>query len=110
MSDFVTRRDVITKLAPALALTVPLGMTSGVLAADVPAAPLPAFAGAFKDGAYVLPPLPYPYDALEPHIDAETMKLHHDKHHKAYVDNWNKANHALAELRAAKEIDQAKLN
>jgi Fe-Mn family superoxide dismutase len=38
-----------------------------------------------------VPPLPYDYDALEPTIDAETMKLHHDKHHQAYVDNANKA-------------------
>lgn len=38
-----------------------------------------------------LPPLPYAPDALEPFIDAETMTLHHDKHHKAYVDNLNKA-------------------
>ena len=38
-----------------------------------------------------LPPLPYEYDALEPTIDAETMRLHHDKHHQAYVDNGNKA-------------------
>jgi Fe-Mn family superoxide dismutase len=41
--------------------------------------------------AYELPDLPYPYDALEPHIDAETMRIHHDLHHKAYVDNANKA-------------------
>ena len=38
-----------------------------------------------------LPDLPYPYDALEPHIDAETMQIHHDAHHKAYVDNANAA-------------------
>ncbi len=38
-----------------------------------------------------LPPLPYDYDALEPTIDAETMRIHHDKHHQAYVDNANKA-------------------
>ncbi|HVH62584.1 MAG TPA: superoxide dismutase [Candidatus Dormibacteraeota bacterium] len=38
-----------------------------------------------------LPPLPYPYDALEPHIDAQTMQLHHDKHHQAYVNNGNAA-------------------
>src|SRR4051795_488985 len=38
-----------------------------------------------------LPDLPYPYDALEPHIDAETMRIHHDLHHKAYVDNANAA-------------------
>ncbi|MCT7966253.1 superoxide dismutase [Laspinema sp. D1] len=38
-----------------------------------------------------LPPLPYPYNALEPHIDAQTMELHHDKHHASYVSNLNKA-------------------
>ena len=41
--------------------------------------------------AYQLPPLPYDYNALEPHIDEQTMHLHHDKHHQAYVDNLNKA-------------------
>ena len=41
--------------------------------------------------AFSVPPLPYDYDALESTIDVETMKLHHDKHHQAYVDNANKA-------------------
>jgi superoxide dismutase, Fe-Mn family len=41
--------------------------------------------------AYELPPLPYDYDALEPTIDEQTMRIHHDKHHQAYVDNLNKA-------------------
>ena len=41
--------------------------------------------------AYSVPPLPYPYDALEPHIDKATMEFHHDKHHQAYVDNANAA-------------------
>ena len=40
---------------------------------------------------YEVPPLPYDYNALEPHIDEQTMHLHHDKHHQAYVDNANKA-------------------
>ncbi|MEG0642088.1 MAG: superoxide dismutase [Clostridium sp.] len=40
---------------------------------------------------FTLPPLPYAYDALEPYIDKETMIIHHDKHHQAYVDNLNKA-------------------
>jgi superoxide dismutase, Fe-Mn family len=43
--------------------------------------------------AFSVPDLPYPYDALEPHIDEATMRVHHDKHHQAYVD---KANEALA--------------
>jgi Fe-Mn family superoxide dismutase len=41
--------------------------------------------------AFELPPLPYDYAALEPHIDEQTMRIHHDKHHQAYVDNANKA-------------------
>jgi superoxide dismutase, Fe-Mn family len=41
--------------------------------------------------AFEVPPLPYDYDALEPHIDEETMRLHHDKHHQAYVDKANAA-------------------
>ncbi|HSS52922.1 MAG TPA: superoxide dismutase [Thermoanaerobaculia bacterium] len=41
--------------------------------------------------AYTVPPLPYAYDALEPHIDKLTMEIHHDKHHQAYVDKANAA-------------------
>jgi Fe-Mn family superoxide dismutase len=41
--------------------------------------------------AYELPELPYPYDALEPHIDEQTMRIHHDKHHQAYIDKVNAA-------------------
>src|SRR5665213_2781067 len=42
-------------------------------------------------GPFTLPPLPYDYNALEPHIDAMTMQIHHDRHHAAYVTNLNKA-------------------
>jgi superoxide dismutase, Fe-Mn family len=48
---------------------------------------------------YTLPPLPYPYDALEPHVSAEILKLHHDKHHQAYVDGANRAQKELAQQR-----------
>lgn len=48
--------------------------------------------------AYELPPLPYPKDALEPHIDAATMEIHHGKHHAAYVTNVNKAIAGKADL------------
>lgn len=47
---------------------------------------------------YKLPDLPYAYDALEPHIDEETMKLHHDKHHNTYVEGVNKAIEGHEEL------------
>jgi Fe-Mn family superoxide dismutase len=48
-----------------------------------------------SNGTYILPPLDYPYDALEPHIDEETLHLHHDKHHAGYVKGLNKASAAL---------------
>lgn len=54
--------------------------------------------------AYQLPPLPYAYDALEPHIDAKTMEIHHTKHHQAYINNVNKALEGHADL-AGKDID-----
>jgi superoxide dismutase len=44
---------------------------------------------AHMDYPYTLPPLDYAYDALAPHIDEQTMHLHHDKHHQAYVDHAN---------------------
>jgi Fe-Mn family superoxide dismutase len=52
-----------------------------------------------------LPKLPYATDALEPYIDAQTMEIHHDKHHKAYVDNLNKALAAHPEL-ASRPVEQ----
>jgi Fe-Mn family superoxide dismutase len=64
--------------------------SAGAGAAALALAPLAASAAEEKAG-FRLPPLPYPYDALEPSIDKLTMEIHHDKHHKAYVDNLNKA-------------------
>ena len=48
--------------------------------------------------AHELPALPYAFDALEPHIDARTMEIHHGKHHAAYVNNLNKALEGHPEL------------
>ncbi|MEJ0091550.1 MAG: superoxide dismutase [Limisphaerales bacterium] len=78
----MTRRQAIktTALASAALATLP-----GAIAqtnSPAPAAP---------SGPFTLPPLSYAYDALEPHIDTETMHIHHDKHHAAYVTNLNKA-------------------
>lgn len=52
------------------------------------------------NGAIQLPPLPYAYDALEPHIDVKTMEFHHDKHHAAYVKNLNAALDKHPELKS----------
>jgi superoxide dismutase, Fe-Mn family len=54
---------------------------------------------AIAASSFTLPPLPYDYKALEPYIDAQTMQLHHDKHHAAYVTNLNKALEKHPELK-----------
>ena len=56
--------------------------------------------------AFEVPPLPYGYDALEPYIDEETMHLHHDKHHAAYVNNLNNAlaNYPDLQSKSAEEL------
>jgi Fe-Mn family superoxide dismutase len=58
---------------------------------------------------FTVPPLPYAFDALEPHIDAKTMEIHHDKHHGAYVTNLNKALESAPDL-ANKTIDELLAN
>ena len=59
----------------------------------------------FNPMAYELPPLPYPFAALEPHIDAKTMEIHHDKHHQAYITNANNALKDYPDL-AAKPVEE----
>ena len=80
----MTRRQAIktTALASAALATLPSVIAQTSSTAPVAAAP---------SGPFVLPPLPYAYDALEPYIDTRTMQIHHDKHHAAYVANLNKA-------------------
>jgi Fe-Mn family superoxide dismutase len=79
-----TRRQVLKTLAVATFASSAFAKFTPAIAADAPAAAGPS-------GPYKLPPLPYGYDALEPSIDAETMHLHHDKHHATYVKKLNEA-------------------
>jgi superoxide dismutase, Fe-Mn family len=83
----MTRRHALktTALVAATAATLP-----HAIAQPEPVAPKPLITTT-PLGPFTLPPLPYAVDALEPHLDARTMEIHHDKHHKAYVDNLNKA-------------------
>lgn len=89
-----TRRDL-------LAGSLAIGALAGLVAGASPAAAEGA-AGAVP--AYELPPLPYAYDALEPHLDATTMRLHHDIHHRSYVTGLNNALQRLAAAREAGEL------
>ena len=83
----MTRRQALktTALASAVCATATTLRTASAQS-STGAAPVAGVTGPFT-----LPPLPYGFDALEPHIDAVTMQIHHDKHHAAYVTNLNKA-------------------
>src|SRR6202046_5424186 len=59
--------------------------------------------------AFTVPPLPYAFDALEPYIDKQTMEIHHDKHHGAYVTNLNKALESAPDLQS-KTIEELLAN
>jgi Fe-Mn family superoxide dismutase len=83
----LSRRDVLKVLGAGAGAAL-LGLKASS-AAEAPGA-TPAPNGPLTQ-PFTLPPLGYAYDALEPHIDARTMEIHHDKHHRAYIDNANKA-------------------
>jgi Fe-Mn family superoxide dismutase len=91
----MTRRDAVKKTALSAALIAVASVPD-----SVKAQPAGAPAGPFK-----LPPLPYAFDALEPHLDAKTMEIHHDRHHQAYVTNLNKAVMGNADL-SAKSVEE----
>jgi len=88
----MTRRQmlVLSSAAPALAVDAVRGYSSPPPSQGAAAPPV---------GPFTLPPLPYSADALEPHIDAQTMTIHHDRHHAAYVTNLNAAVASHADLK-----------
>jgi len=92
-----TTRRTFLKTASLAAGSLAAGAVSTARAEAAGAMPAP--------GEAVLPPLPYAPDALEPHIDAETMTLHHDKHHAAYVNGLNAAERALQDARQRGDFD-----
>ncbi len=98
------RREVLQGSTLALAgLALPSTLAAGSTQAAVAGAPAAAPLVP-PPGAFVLPPLPYAYEALEPAIDAETMRLHHGKHHATYVAKLNEAVAAAPEL-AGKSVE-----
>ena len=92
----MTRRQALRALALSAA-AFPATPAAAWDSTTTAGAPKPSGAPA-PTGPHTLPPLPYPYDALEPHIDTETMRIHHDRHHAAYVNNLNKALASRPEL------------
>lgn len=88
-----------SSLASASGIASPTGIASNNLTDMAASAGLASFASNHPE-EYKLPPLAYSYDALEPHIDAQTMELHHSIHHQSYV---NGLNNALAKLKEARE-------
>jgi Fe-Mn family superoxide dismutase len=86
----LTRRDLIKGLGAGAAI-IGLGSLGSRAQAAAAPAPAPAPAAAAPAGPFSLPKLAYAYDALEPHIDAQTMQIHHSRHHQAYINNANTA-------------------
>jgi Fe-Mn family superoxide dismutase len=106
VSHSVSRRTLLQSGAIAvgglLFLPIPGCRREPGATAPVPSVgPVPGPTEETMSSQHTLPPLPYAYDALEPHIDAQTVKLHHDKHHQGYVDGANQAQQKLAQLRDA---------
>ncbi len=87
----LTRRELLYVLGGTTGAIAVGIMTPPSLWAAEPAKPAPPVAKPVTPTAFTVPPLAYAYDALEPHIDERTMKIHHDLHHGAYVKNLNAA-------------------
>jgi Fe-Mn family superoxide dismutase len=91
----MTRREALQKVALIAAATT---ITPRAIAQATPSVTT-------QPGPFQLPPLPYAFDALEPHIDARTMEIHHDKHHAGYVRKLNAAVEATPAL-AGKSLEE----
>lgn len=108
-----TRREILGASVPAIFLGgafAPWKIAAAARLAVQDEEKLGRVFGAMWDGSqYQLPPLPYEYNALEPHIDEQTMRLHHDKHHQAYVTGLNSTVTSLKELAGQETIDDARL-
>jgi Fe-Mn family superoxide dismutase len=86
--------------------TMALGMEGLFHTAAATGTESPSAASASRE--CILPPLPYPYDALEPHIDKQTLTIHHDRHHAGYVKKFNSALRKLVEARDAGDFSLIK--
>lgn len=94
----MTRRDAIRRT-----------VLSSIFTLAAPGMAWRARAQVSAAGPYALPPLPYPVDALEPYIDAQTMQIHHDKHHATYVNNLNKTLSKSPEI-SSKPVEELVMN
>jgi Fe-Mn family superoxide dismutase len=101
-TSLMTRRQALKTTALVATTAATIGTLGNAMGqATTPSTNKPAAA----TGPFTVPPLPYAYDALEPHIDAKTMEIHYSKHHAAYVANLNKAIAEAPEL-AKKPIEE----
>ncbi|QTA91195.1 superoxide dismutase [Desulfonema magnum] len=98
MENSCTRREMMKGIGAATMALGLEGIMSSAYAADTSSKEIKK---AVQGGECKLPPLPYPYDALEPHIDKQTLEIHHDRHHAGYVKKFNIALKKLAEARAS---------
>lgn len=99
----MNRRDYLKKTLGGAALIGAAGITNFAKAESIVSLKMTD-----DHGKYTLPDLPYAYDALEPHIDAQTMRIHHSIHHQGYVNGLNNALDKLAEARVKDDFSLIK--